>query len=265
MSMLETYVRGWRESADAVIALGSDLSEADWSTPTDCPGWTVKDVVAHVAHLEVDMCRADQGSFQSSGAQEVVSAYTEAGVAERRDRSPAELIAELSAAVEQRWAQLADLPEHPQGAAPITPAGVAWTWDTLLRNRVIDVWVHEQDIRRAVGRRGGLDGTGAQIAAMTFSFAMPYVLGKRVRPPAGSIVRWDVSGEVPLDLAVQVGEDGRAQRVDVMDHPTATLSMSTEAFTVLAAGRRTPDQLAVTIVGDQELGRATLAAMAVTP
>jgi len=265
VNLLETYVRGWGEAADAVLALGADLNETDWATPTDCPGWTVKDVVAHLAHLEVDLCRGEQGSFESSGAREVVSSYTEAGVAVREDRSPVELLAEFATAVEQRARQLTELPEDPRELAPITPAGLAWTWDTLLRNRAIDVWVHEQDIRRAVGRHGGLDSTGAQVAAMTFSFAMPYVLGKVVRPPAGSIVRWDVRGEVPLDLAVQVGEDGRAQRVDSLDQPTATLEMSTEAFTVLAAGRRTPDQLSVTITGDQDLGRATLAAMAVTP
>ena len=86
---------------------------------------------------------------------------------------------------------------------------------------------------------------------MTFSFAMPYVLGKRVRPEPGTTVRWNVTGEVPVDLAVRVGDDGRAQRLDVIDGPVTTLSMSTETFTVLVAGRRSADQVDVTIEGDQ--------------
>lgn len=265
MSMLETYVRAWQESADAVLALCAELDESSWTTPTDLPGWTVKDVVAHLAHLESELCHASQNSYDSSGAREVVSAYTEAGVAARNGRSAADLVEEFSAAVTQRKAQLTELPDDPQQPAPVTPGGIAWTWDTLLRNRAIDVWVHEQDIRRAVGRPGGLSGAGAQIAVMTFSFAMPYVVGKKVRPDAGASVRWSVTGEVPVELIVQVGADGRAHAVEVLDAPTATLSMSTEAFTVLAAGRRTPEQVEVTVMGDEALGRATLTAMAVTP
>ena len=33
---------------DAFLALVRDLDEPDWSKPTDCTGWTVHDVVAHV-------------------------------------------------------------------------------------------------------------------------------------------------------------------------------------------------------------------------
>ena len=38
-------------SAD-VVALLRSLDEDDWSRPTDCPGWDVKAVAAHLAHLE---------------------------------------------------------------------------------------------------------------------------------------------------------------------------------------------------------------------
>jgi hypothetical protein len=27
----------------AIIALGATLTEREWKTPTDCPGWTVQD------------------------------------------------------------------------------------------------------------------------------------------------------------------------------------------------------------------------------
>lgn len=265
MSLLETYVQAWRESADAIISLAAELDEADWDRPTDCPGWTVKDVVAHLAHLESELCHTEQNESFESGAGEVVSAYTEAGVADRRDRTPEEVTAELAAAVELRSSQLTELPDDPTALAPVTPAGVPWSWDTLLRNRVVDMWVHEQDIRRATRRPGGLDSTGAQVVVMTFSFAMPFVVGKRVKAPASSTIHWDVSGETPLQLAVRVGEDGRASAVETFDQPSTRLSMSTEAFTVLTAGRRSPGEVDVLIAGDQDLGLATLTAMAITP
>jgi uncharacterized protein (TIGR03083 family) len=221
--------------------------------------------MAHLAHLETELCRTEQASREQAGVTEVISAYTAAGVEARRDRTPAELTAEFAAAVELRTGRLTQLPDDPSAPAPITPGGVPWSWNTLLRNRSVDVWVHEQDIRRATGRPGGLDSTGAQVAVMTFSFAMPYVLGKRVKPPALSTVRWNVTGETPLELAVRVGEDGRAGAIDTLEEPSVTLSMSTETFTVLTAGRRTPDQVDVGIEGDHALGRATLAAMAILP
>ena len=264
MDLLDTYVRGWHESALSIVALAGELDEADWARPTDCDEWTVKDIVAHLAHLETELCNTEQNQSQHSdgtAVTDVASAYTGAGVEARRDRTPAELVAEFAAAVELRASRLADLPDDPSAPAPVTPGGVAWSWDTLLRNRSIDVWVHEQDIRRATGRPGGLDSTGAHVAVMTFSFAMPYVLGKKVKPPAMSTVRWNVTGETPLELVAHVGEDGRASAIESFDEPSATLTMTTETFTVLTAGRRNPDEVEVTIDGDQDLGRATLAAM----
>lgn len=263
MNLLDTYIRGWHESAEAILNLAEELDDADWARPTDCDEWTVKDVVAHLAHLESELCHTEQNSYAKTAGTSVAEAYTALGVEARRDRTPAELIEELASAVELRASRLADLPEDPSEAAPVTPGGVPWSWDTLLRNRSIDMWVHEQDIRRAVGRPGGLDTTGAHVAVMTFGFAMPFVLGKRVKPPAMSTVQWHVTGETPIDLAVRVGEDGRASAIETLDEPSATLTMSTEAFTILAAGRRRPDELDVTIDGDEDLGRATLDAMAV--
>ncbi len=264
MSMLPTYVTGWRESADAVLVLADGLDPALADAPTDCPDWTVQDVIAHLAHLESVMC-GESSDAGADGETELAPTYTETGVLERRTQTLAQVTAQLRAAITVRSEQLTDLPDDPDQPAPVTPGGVDWTWDVLLRNRCVDMWVHEQDIRRAIGRPGGMDSIAAQVVTMTFSFAMPYVLGKRVRPETGTTVRWNVTGEVPVDLAVRVGDDGRAQRLDVIDGPVTTLSMSTETFTVLVAGRRTPDQVDVTIEGDQALGRSVLDAMAVTP
>ncbi len=265
MTMLTTYVTGWRESADAVLTLADGLDPADADTATDCAGWTVQDVIAHLAHVESGLCDDSPTDAGSAGASELDSHFTEAGVLARRDLSLAQVTAELRDAVRHRFEQLTDLPDDPDQPAPVTPGGIGWSWEVLLRNRCIDMWVHEQDIRRALHRRGGLDSTAAHIVTTTFAFAMPYVLGKRVRPEPGTTVRWDVTGDAPIDLVVRIDADGRAQRLADVDGPVTTLSMSTETFTVLAAGRRTADRVDVGIEGDPALGRAVLAAMAVTP
>lgn len=264
MNPLDVYVRAWLESATSINALLSTLDESAWSMSTDCPGWTVKDIVAHLAHLENELVTGEAGTADPL-VTDMLSSYTEAGVDARRGHTADVLCSQFADAVAVREQKLQTLPDDPQSPAPVTPGGISWSWDTLLRNRAIDVWVHEQDIRRAVGKPGGLDSAGAHVTTTTFKMAMPFVIGKKVRPAPGATVGWHVTGAVPFDLLVAVGEDGRAKAVESIDgEPQAMLTMSSESFTVLGAGRRAADQLDVTIDGDHELATAVLSSMAVT-
>lgn len=257
-------MQGWRDSSTAILALLPTLSDDDWSKPTDCPGWTVKDIAAHLAHLENELVTGEH-AYVDSDASAVISAYTQIGVDARADRSTTQVIAELSDAAAIRSLELDDLPDDPQTKAPVTPGGIDWSWDTLLRNRCIDVWVHEQDIRRAIDRPGGLDSVGAQVTTTTFKMAMPFVIGKKVRPAPGTTIGWHVTGEIPFDLSVAVGEDGRAGPVDTDPADLdVLLSLSSEDFAVLSAGRRTADRVDVTVTGDRALADSVLAAMTVT-
>ncbi len=263
MHPLEPYIDAWRGTSQDLLDLLPTLSDDDWPRATDLPGWSVHDVAAHLAHLEAILAGHDaQQPVEQLGAQ-VSSGFTQIGVDARADRAPDDLIAEFRAAVEARMAEFeADVPD-PEAKAPVTPGGVDWTWEVLLRNRVIDAWSHEQDIRRAVDRPGSLDSGGAQVTTRVFAAGMPFVLGKKVAPPAGTSVLWRLTGDIPLEVGAVVGDDGRAA-AEVPDDPTTTLTMTSETFTILAAGRRTPDAVDVEVGGDAELGRSVLGAMTLT-
>ena len=265
MSMLPTYVLAWRTSAEALLGMAPHLTDAEWATPTDCPGWTVQDIYAHSAHLEAELCAAKETPAEIDNRQQMPQEHTEAGVDARRGRPADEVVAELAARVEERGARLDPLPEDPDAPAPMTSAGLRWSWDTLLRNRSIDMWMHEQDVRRAAGKPGGLDSPGAMVTINSLAFTLPYVLGKKVGAPAGTIVRWNVTGEVPLNVKLVVGGDGRAHRTDEPVEPSVTLAMSSETFAILMAGRQAPHEVEVTVSGDDRLGQQVLAAMTVTP
>ena len=56
---------------------------------------------------------------------------------------------------------------------PRTLRKIGWNWETLLSNRAVDVWMHEQDIRRAVGRPGGMNTAAAAHTVATFT-QLPY-------------------------------------------------------------------------------------------
>ena len=162
MDEAATYVAAWREVTDRLLQLCAACGADDWATPTDCPGWSVQDVVAHLAHIEA-VVAADEGETVVAGRREVTGDWTAVGVQQRRGWSPDAVRAELAAAVLRRAVALDRLaPIDPSGRPEVDPAGMEWDWATLLRNRAIDVWVHEQDIRRAVGRPGGMSGPAAR-------------------------------------------------------------------------------------------------------
>jgi len=130
------------------------------------------------------------------------------------------------------------------------------------------VWMHEQDIRRAIDRPGGYSSPAAAHVMGVFGQALPMVVGKRVAPPVGTTVTLEVP-DAELAWTVRVGEDGRCVPVDVardgVPTSTTTVRLSPEDFIVLAGGRRTPEETQPKIEGDEDLGNQLLRSMAVTP
>ncbi|MGH3739585.1 MAG: maleylpyruvate isomerase family mycothiol-dependent enzyme [Micromonosporaceae bacterium] len=263
---LAALIEMWRGAVDDFVALARGLDEAALARPTDLPGWNVKALVSHVAHLESDLAGDPQPQVEVPPAAHVtgpLNIYTESGVIARADRTLGELVAEIESAAGRRYAALcADPPTD--GTAD--PGGLAtlmgWGWQTLLRNRPLDVWMHEQDIRRAVGTPGGLDSAAARHTAEVYAASLPYVVGKKVAPPAGTTVALEVDGR---RFAATVGENGRGAPVDPdTTDPDVTLAMDFPTWIILVGGRRAPEQVTVEITGDQELGRRVLPELAVT-
>jgi len=271
VSRLQLYVQGWREAAADLRAVADELDARDWDRPTDCPGWSVRDVLAHLVAIEEHLAGIDTPEVpagERSTGRVVTAAWTQVGVDARRDRPVAGLLADLDAALAAREQQLRQelAAAEPAGRPARLPAGLAWDWDTLLRNRAIDMWVHGQDIRRAVERPGGMDNAGAAVTLGAFAMALPFVIGKLVRPPAGASVVFELSGAQSATIAVGIDDQHRGvQLSESPAEPTVRLAMDAETFAALAAGRRDPVTAEVTVHGDPDLARRTLASMAVTP
>jgi uncharacterized protein (TIGR03083 family) len=265
---LTELIETWHEACTRFVALVREIPPEQWDLPTDLDGWSVKDNVAHTAHLEAVLAGAPEETIEVAEAPHLrglMNYYTEQGVLARRDRDMAALADEIEQAVETRYAELlAEPPTDPSAAPPRTPGGAPWDTKTLLSNRPLDVWMHEQDVRRAIDRPGGYDCAAATHVLRTFGKALPMVVGKRVGPPPGTTVRVDVP-DAGLSWSVRVGDDGRAAVVDGDGPATTAVTLSPEDFVVLAGGRRPPDVTDPRVDGDVELGRRLLAALAVTP
>lgn len=265
---LAAYVNVWWQSIGDLLDVLGEVPTDQWALPTDLPGWTVHDVLAHVAHVEhvaaggahVSPAGIEIGSPEH--VRNLLAVYTEQGVVARRGAPPADLIAAIRHDTEQRYRHLTTSEIVAEQTADGPFGAMGWTWEVLLRNRPVDVWMHEQDIRRAIGAPGGMNSAPAQHAADVLTASFPVVLGKRVAPPPGTSAVLAVDGSP--EITVEIGADGRARLGDPAD-PTVRLEFGREAFVLAAGGRRRPGPDGVRVIGDAALGAAIVDQLAVMP
>jgi uncharacterized protein (TIGR03083 family) len=265
---LSGYVDVWWEAVNDFTALLEKVPADAWDTPTDLPGWDVHAVAAHTGHLESLLAGHDHDDVEIGDPPHVRGAlgrFTEQGVVARRDRTPDELINEIrSGSTARHTALLADPPSDPAAPAPGVFGSIGWSTRTLLRNRPLDVWMHEQDVRRALSVPGGMDSPAARHSAGYLAESLGYVLAKRLRAEPGTTVLLEVEGQKAV--AAGVTEEGRGQLLaETPASPTVALRTDRESFVVLAGGRCRPDAGRLEILGDKALGEQLVGHLAVTP
>ena len=246
-----------------------ELRDDEWELPTDLAGWTVHDLVSHTAHLEAVLAGTPEETLVvPQGLPHVTSLmgfYTEQGVIARKERTRGELLAEITAAAGQRLGETrAAPPEDGAGSPPKTPGDIGWSWHTLLSNRPLDVWMHEQDIRRATDRPGHLDTVAARHVVDVFARRLGYVWSKKVGALPGESAAVELT-DTGNRFAVAVGEDGRGLATRDGSSADTTLRMDLETFVVLCGGRRAPESQHVEVLGDPDLGGRLRRRLCMTP
>ncbi len=256
------------EEWGAIEAIARELGDAEWELPSECPGWTVRDVLSHLIGIE----RALLGDPAPAPlehlpphVQNEVGARNEAWVAARRARPGREVLHEFENVTARRLRALRSYPSARFDEIGPTPVGEV-PYREFMNVRVMDSWVHEQDIRVATGRPGHDSGPAALLSLDRLASAMPFVVGKQAGAPEGASVRFDLRGSMPRRIDVVV-RDGRAKAVSALDAAlTAVLAMDVEVFWRLACGRVDGEsaRLAglVEVAGDDALAFSVLDAMA---
>ena len=270
---LQPYVDAWTESIEAISELVQPLAEGEWNRRTACPGWSVRDVVSHVIGLECELL-GDPRPIHTLPRDlyhvvDEAGRYMEIQVDVRRHHTGPEMTSELEYTIIRRSRQLRGEKRQPdEEVRSVLPGGAPVTLEQQLRMRAFDVWVHEQDIRRALGKPGNLDSAGAYVARDVLIEALPKVVAKDAGAPADSVVVFDVSGPVEFLRTVRVDGQGRGH-VDGSPSlgPTVGLTLNWETYLRLACGRVRPEAVAdqVKVEGDQALAGAVLSHFAVTP
>lgn len=253
-----TVLAGLFASWDALDRLLSGLTQQQWSAPAPLPGWSVHDVVAHIIGTESTLLGLATPEVDVTGLAHVrndFGAMNERWVRHLAAESGAGLLERFWAVTEQRRTALAGLSDEDWSALTPTPAGPD-SYGRFMRVRVFDCWMHEQDIRAALGRPPGdddLDTAAARLALDEMAAVMGFVVGKLGKAPDGSRVAIELTG--PLARVIRVAVDGRGQVVDDFGGlgSTASIRLDGLAFTRLAGGRADADAGVVELGGDQEV------------
>jgi uncharacterized protein (TIGR03084 family) len=178
------------------------LADADWDRPSPCEGWSVADVVLHLAQTNEMAIASAEGRFD-----EVVAATTAAGRTAQNVDEGAAIAVEMergqpNGAVLARWQASADTMRDVLGAAdPHTR--VSWVTGqlsirTLTTTRLAETWIHTGDITNGLGVTPPAPTDRLWHIARLAWRTLPYALAR-----AGQ----ELSGPVAFELTAPDGDD----------------------------------------------------------
>lgn len=254
------------------VSLLQGLEAGDWQRPTLCPGWRVHDVVAHVVH---DYIRKLSGTRDWHAAPGPLPGEVLPGFLHRVNQefvdvaarwSPpvlVDLLAHLGPELDQLWASLDldRLGEAVSWAAPGLPAPV---WLDIAREYT-EYWVHQQQVRDAVGRPGADHERLTAAVTDTFLRAVPHALRDTSAEP-GTYLEVEVTGpgggawtiqRQDATWAVDRGSPPQPAAARVRLSSDTLWRVATRGISVEAA------HVGAAISGDRALGSAVLHMVAI--
>jgi uncharacterized protein (TIGR03083 family) len=253
----------------AVTSLLSGLADGQWDVDTCLPGWTVHDVAAHMLGSELQLCGRpppDADVSHLTHMRNPIARANEAWVESMRPLAPAEMAARWEAVTADRLFALAGMTQTEFDAPSWTPVGSDETYGRFMRIRHYDCFMHEHDIRFALGLPGRSDPDHLGSCLDEVATGLGYIVGRRASLADGSRAEIRLTGDPARTYRVLV--DGRASVVDTFDRPaTVGIELPTATFLRLTGGRLDGPSGPVDEVGlsgDTVLGRRLVDNLAFT-
>lgn len=247
---------------DGIGEVVDGLSDAQWLAPSPLPCWSVRDIVAHVVGTEsmlqgVGTPEADIDVSTLKHVRNEIGIMNELWVRHLRALPASDLLKRFRSVTANRRDALAGMSEADWNNVTATPAGPD-TYGRFMRVRIFDCWMHEHDIRDALGQPvSDPAGRPSELALDEMAASMGFVVGKLGRAPEGSRVSIVLTG--PASRTINVAVEGRGRVVDDFGgaEPTTTITLDALLFARLAGGRTSLAQHAdaVRYSGDEEVGR----------
>ena len=166
-----------RREREDVLAFCRLLGDDEWKAPSGCPGWSVQDVVAHLAATA-------HGTFTpwlfKIMASKSVERTNDADVEGRRDRTPAEVLAEYET-WSARFTKLMQAGQLPVvGAAPLPLGDIGRYPLALITSAIVfDHHTHlRHDLAPALGRSSPPTDEGRMAVALEWMLAVLPQVGR---------------------------------------------------------------------------------------
>jgi uncharacterized protein (TIGR03083 family) len=242
-------------------ALLAGLDDDEWNVPSLCPGWTVRDVVVHLAGMEYTMAGETPGSMSDSIPLFKMVDFA----AEVAPLSPSALLNRFREVIAVRRAEVTRLTTADFNLPSLIPGG-SGTYGRFLAIRVFDWWVHELDIRFPLSIVDHESGPAAETAMNEIERSLPYIVGKKVGLSDGLGITFEIEG--PIRRSMRVVVNGRARLVETLENPDVVVWADSTTFALLACGRIDPqsaiDARRIAWTGNPTWGEAAARLLAFT-
>jgi len=210
---------------DRFATLVEGLSAEDWSRPTDCTGWTVRDMVGHMtgAMRSAASMREFFGQQIASAIRArrqgcfAVDAMTAIQIEKTAALTESQITAECRSLVTRASDGRARTPQllHDKMRFPVEFAGVKETWNLGYLNDVIltrDAWLHSVDLSRAIGIEPPSDPEvdEAIVADVVYEWARRHGAAYRLTLTGSGGGRWGAGDAAPEPITMDAVEFCRA-------------------------------------------------------
>ncbi len=248
--MSEPAIPALHSLRELALRIAGSLTDAEWNLPSDCAGWAVRDVYAHmggVLHGVVDPAFMHTGDNPND-----MEAAMEIGVAERRAWFIGDVVAEYEEYSATAIDNLAALQGNDTGAIEIPMGNLGTHPLHLLANAMaFDAYCHlRNDLLEPFGP---LDREPPAASAEHLRPIMEWMLAGLPQMCVAELAFMDAPVVIEL-----VGAGGGAfvvgRAIDGDHAPRATITSDPDAFVRWGTQRRPWRDEGVTITGDQAYG-----------
>jgi len=254
---------------EELLPLLRSLAPDDWSRPTSCARWNVKDVAGHLLDTSLRRLSLHRDRYASPDTPDIrsdrdlvdfINQMNDLGVKAARRLSPHLLVHFLESAGQQLSEFFRTLDPFAPAIFPVSWAGESQSpnWFDIAREYT-ERWHHQEQIREATGRPH-LTGREFLFPVLdTFLRALPFAY-RSTPAPDGTLVRVQITGLAGGDWFLLREQSQWRLVFDVTGKPAAEVQMPQDvAWKLCTKGLdHTSAEPRLRFTGSLELGRPVL-------
>lgn len=253
---------------EALLQLLQSLTTEEWQLPTIAKLWTVKDIASHLldGNLRTISYYRDHHVVAASNINSYsdlvnyLNALNMSWTNATQRLSPQLLIELLTTTGKQYIEELKKLPPFDTAIFPVAWAGQQQSanWFHIAREYT-EKFIHQQQIRDAVGKPGILTKTLFYPFINTFMYALPYTY-KNVAADTGTVVQIKILTDIGGDWFIKKTQEEWVLITNCNEPPATTVSIPPDVAWKLFSKGITPEAAydSVHITGNQQWGTVAL-------